>query len=261
MEILRLNSQGESVVKLQELLNKWGYSVDVNGAFDDVTNLAVLQMQDDRKLTADGVVGSKTWAILQDALELQLNSLGVKEQDYVNVANFLGVDVAAVKAVKSVESGYGRGFIDIEQPVILFEGHIFWQQLEKAGLSPDDYVAGNEDILYEKWNREHYVGGAKEYARLSRAIAIHPTAALASASWGLFQIMGFNYVSCGCRGVEEFVEKMKSNEGAQLEIFAQFIKSNSLDKYLKELNWSEFARRYNGPSYAQHRYDEKLYEA
>ncbi|MFI3261986.1 MAG: N-acetylmuramidase family protein, partial [Rikenellaceae bacterium] len=158
-------------------------------------------------------------------------------------------------------TGYSRGFLEVEKPVILFEGHIFWQQLQKAGLSPDDYVKGNEDILYPKWNRNHYVGGKKEYDRLNRAISINRSAALASASWGLFQIMGFNYASCGCSGVEEFVDKMKSNEGAQLDIFARFIKSNSMDKYLKDLNWSEFARRYNGPSYAQNQYDKKLNDA
>ncbi len=258
MNTVRKNDTGGDVTTLQELLNKWEYPVAVTSLFDDATDVAVRQMQDDRSLTIDGVVGAKTWAILQDEKELLLHTLRIREQDYVSVANFLDVDVAAVKAVKSVETGYGRGFIDVEQPVILFEGHIFWQQLEKVGLSPADYVDGNSDILYSSWSRNHYLGGASEYTRLNRAIEIHRTAALASASWGLFQIMGFNYVSCGCSGVEDFVEKMQSSEGAQLEIFAQFIKSNSLDKYMRDLNWSEFARRYNGPSYAQNQYDTKL---
>ena len=30
---------------------------------------------------------------------------------------------------------------------------------------------------------------------------------------------------------------------------------------LQNKNWAEFARRYNGPAYAQNRYDEKLAEA
>ncbi len=261
MEALKLNSVGEGVVSLQELLNIWGYAVVVNGVFDDYTNCAVRQMQDDRGLAIDGVVGAKTWSILQDKYELILHSLRIKEQDYIAVANFLDLDIATVKAVKSVETGYSRGFVDVEKPVILFEGHIFWQQLQKAGLAPGDYVTGNEDIIYPKWDRSHYVGGKKEHDRLDRAIAINRPAALASASWGLFQIMGFNYATCGCSDVEEFVEKMKSNEGAQLDIFAHFIKNNSLDKYLRDLNWGEFARRYNGPSYAQNRYDVKLQEA
>ncbi|MFI3292481.1 MAG: N-acetylmuramidase family protein [Rikenellaceae bacterium] len=261
METIRLGSTGDSVTKLQELLNKWGYATPINGIFDDDTNSAVCQMQDDRSLTVDGVVGSKTWTILQDDFELTLHSLRIKEQDYVDVANFLDVDVAAVKAVKSVETGFSRGFVDVEKPVILFEGHIFWQQLEKNGLTPGDYVNGNEDILYSKWSRGHYVGGKGEYDRLNRAISIHRVAALASASWGLFQIMGFNYASCGCSGVEDFVGKMQKDEGTQLNIFAQFIKSNSLDKHLRDLNWSEFARRYNGPSYAQNKYDTKLHDA
>lgn len=258
METLRLNDSGQSVLILQELLNKWGYSVAESGLFDSYTDLAVKQMQDDIGLAMDGVVGPKTWTILHDKFQFILHSLRITEQDYKDVASFLDVDVATVKAVKSVETGFSRGFVDIEKPVILFEGHIFWQQLKREGLEPEDFVRGNEDILYPKWSREHYVGGEKEYSRLSRAIDIHRAAALSSASWGLFQIMGFNYATCGSGSLDEFVESMKSSEGSQLKLFAQFIKRNSLDRCLRELNWSEFARRYNGPSYAVNRYDEKL---
>ncbi len=262
MEVLRLNSSGDSVAKLQGLLNKWGYDLAASGVFDDRTDRAVRQMQSDLDLVVDGVVGSKSWAILQDERAMVLHPLRITEESYVEVAGFLDVDVAAVKAVKSVETGSrGRGFFALGKPAILFEGHIFWRELEKIGLLPSDYLAENSDILYSKWSREHYVGGVGEYGRLDRAIAIHHAAALSSASWGLFQIMGFNYAPCGCSNVEEFVDKMKRDESTQLDLFARFIKSNSLDRYLRERNWAEFARRYNGASYAQNSYDQKLFEA
>ena len=56
-------------------------------------------------------------------------------------------------------------------------------------------------------------GGLKEYDRLERARAIHREAADSSASWGLAQIMGFNYQVSGCKSVSEFVEMMTESEG------------------------------------------------
>ena len=128
-------------------------------------------------------------------------------------------------------------------------------------INPEDYVKGNEDILYPKWTKSHYKGGMGEYERLKKALAIHEKAAACSASWGLFQIMGFNYAACGCKNAREFVEKMCANEGGQLDLFTAFLKFNGWDKYLRALNWTEFARHYNGPQYAQNKYDEKLQKA
>ncbi|MBL4709148.1 MAG: DUF3380 domain-containing protein [Flavobacteriales bacterium] len=97
-------------------------------------------------------------------------------------------------------------FLSDKRPKILFEGHVFWRQLKALGIDPNEYVMGNEDILYLKWTREHYKGRAKEYNRLNRAKEIHDKAALASASWGTFQIMGFNYGACGFSNVKSYVK-------------------------------------------------------
>ena len=56
----------------------------------------------------------------------------------------------------------------------------------------------------------------------------------------------------------EFVAAMEESEGRQLELFVRFIQGNKGDKYLRTLDWSEFARHYNGPSYAQNQYDKRL---
>lgn len=187
--------------------------------------------------------------------------LRLTEQDFGRVAQLLGVEVAAVKAVQEVETGGRGGFYDSGRPKILFEGHIFWKQLVARKINPDDFVAGNEDILYKAWTRQHYLSGEREYGRLEKALKINEEAALASASWGMFQIMGFNYAACGYKGVREFVEAMKRSEGAQLEAFAGFVKGNKLVPYLAAKDWKEFARRYNGPGYAENHYDEKMEKA
>ena len=50
---------------------------------------------------------------------------------------------------------------------------------------------------------------------------------------------------------------MTENEGKQLDLFVRFLQGNKWDKYLRTLDWKEFARHYNGPSYAQNQYDTK----
>lgn len=169
--------------------------------------------------------------------------------------------MAAIKAVLEVETGGRGGFIAVDKPIILFEGHIFWRQLKNRGISPAKYQKGNEDILYPKWTKAYYKGGVKEYDRLERARLIHREAADSSASWGLAQIMGFNYRVCGCKSVEEFVGMMSENEGQQLELFSRFIKNNRWDVYLRNLDWKGFARHYNGAGYEQNQYDKRLERA
>lgn len=73
--------------------------------------------------------------------------------------------------------------------------------------------------------------------------------------------MGFNYTACGCRTITEFVAEMSINEGRQLDLFATFLKTNGWVRYLRTLNWAEFAIHYNGPQYAQNKYDERLRNA
>lgn len=49
---------------MQYLLNARGYHVTVDGNFGALTDAAVKAFQTDNGLTADGVVGNKTWPLL-----------------------------------------------------------------------------------------------------------------------------------------------------------------------------------------------------
>ena len=183
------------------------------------------------------------------------------ENDFQRVADWLGVEMAVVKAVQTVETGGRGGFVAPGRPVILFEGHIFWRELKKQGLDPEKYVAGNENILYPKWEKGHYYGGIREYERLEKARKIHKEAADASTSWGMFQVMGFNYVMCGYGSVDEMVKDMCTGGDKRLEAFARFVKLTGLRPNLERKDWTGFAKRYNGSGYAQNQYDKKLEEA
>lgn len=182
----------------------------------------------------------------------------LQETDYKWAAGLIGVETAVIKAVLEVETGNRGGFVAEDKPAILFEGHIFWRQLRLSGIDPMKHQQGNEDILYPKWTKAHYKGGIQEYDRLDRAKLIHEEAALLSTSWGLAQIMGFNYKLCDCKSIHEFVWLMSESEGRQLYLFVNFIRNNRWDSYLRCHDWNAFARCYNGPAYAKNRYGQKL---
>lgn len=62
--VLRERSTGDKVRVLQHLLRAKGARVDLDGSFGPATKAAVEAFQRSARLTADGVVGAKTWAAL-----------------------------------------------------------------------------------------------------------------------------------------------------------------------------------------------------
>ena len=155
MNIIKQGSKGGDVKILQKYL---GLTQD--GVFGPVTDKAVKEWQIKNGLTADGVVGNKSWLKL---IEKDLKSGLLTDADYVKAAIDLNVEVAVLKAVKEVES-CGKALIN-GVPVMLFEGHIFWQRLVARKIDPNKYVKGNEDILYRSWTKKYYTGknsGEKE---------------------------------------------------------------------------------------------------
>ena len=109
------------------------------------------------------------------------------------------------------------------------------------------------------WDRSKYYGGDKEYIRLKQAQSINESIANQSASWGLFQIMGFNYKAAGYNDIDTFVDEMYYSEHLQFQAGCNFIASNAgIINALRKKDWTTFARLYNGPAYAQNNYHNKL---
>lgn len=180
----------------------------------------------------------------------------VTRRDKLDAAELLGTSVEVVEAVTAVEAR-GVGFLaQTDWPVILFEGHIFHRHT--GGRFSDDHPT----LSHRRWTRRNYRGGRREYDRLTRAIALcgpDPSPALMSASWGMFQIMGFNHEASGFDGVGAFVNAMATGERQQLLAFCQFVLSHGrMAAALRAKDWQGFARRYNGPGYKTNRYDAKL---
>jgi len=183
----------------------------------------------------------------------------ITEQAFKDSATLLGVEPAVIKAVAEVESS-GDGFLPTGHPKILFEPHKFWQQLKARGINPTK-ITGASDILYKDWGSKPYGKNSAQPERLERAIKINKDAALSSASWGKFQIMGFNYELAGFATLDAFVAAMHIDEDQHLHAFVNFVKNKNLVQYLVTKNWPKFAEGFNGSGYKQNKYDEKLASA
>jgi Protein of unknown function (DUF3380). len=174
------------------------------------------------------------------------------EADYERAADALGCDVAAIKAVCEVEAPQGGFHDDGTTPRILFEAHHF------SRLTSHNYDDTHPHISSATWNRALYKGGMAEHRRMVDAVALNRDAALQSASWGRFQVMGYNHKIAGHDTIQDFVNAAYRSEGAHLDMFVAFCKSEGLDKFLRSREWDKFAARYNGPSYKSNSYDTKL---
>lgn len=180
--------------------------------------------------------------------------MSLTESNYTAAASVLGCEVAAVKAVCAVEAS-GNGFLPTGEPKILFEAHIF------SRLTNHAFDHSHPDISSLRWDRTLYRDAKGEHERLQRATALNRDAALQSASWGLFQIMGFNWKRCGYASLQEFINDMYKDEYSHLRAFCYFVQSMGLADELQRKDWAGFARGYNGPAYASNGYDAKLERA
>lgn len=172
------------------------------------------------------------------------------DADFEHAAQALGVDEAAMRAVAQVES-IGRGFLPGGEPVILFERHVF-SRLTKGKFDKDFSDVSNR-------SPGGYGRKSDQHARLQRAAALDREAALQSASWGMFQVMGFNYRACGFSRLQSFINAMYAGEQEQMAATVRFIRANPpMHAALQVRDWAKFAAAYNGPAYRRNRYDEKL---
>lgn len=174
------------------------------------------------------------------------------EADFRRAADELGCQVAAIKAVREVEAG-GAGFNADESIKLLFEGHHFHR------LTGGKYAAKYPHLSYPKWTRVFYgTSQVEEHKRFNAAVAIDPVAALQSTSFGLFQIMGFNHARCGFADAADMLKAFCTGEPAQLDGFVEYVRFSGLADELRDRRWADFARLYNGPSYAENKYDTKM---
>ena len=249
---MRNGDTGAAVRDLQKLLG-----IEADGWYGEKTEAAVREFQRKVGLVADGVAGSQTLLFLKHGVVIGGRSL--THAAVLEAAAALDVDLGTILSVTDVEAG-GDGFLPDGRPDILFERHIMHKRLKAADRDADALAAKYPNIVNTL--RGGYAGGSAEHFRLNTAIGIDKQCALESASWGMFQIMGYHWQALGYDSVDDFVSRMQKNEGEQLDAFVRFVKADpALHKALKARKWAEFAKIYNGPAYRENLYDAKLARA
>jgi hypothetical protein len=165
-------------------------------------------------------------------------------------AERLKCEVAAIKAVAQVETEAHGPFDEYGRATILFERHYF------RNFTNAKYNKTHPDISGSPGGHGKF---SEQYKKLSRAAMLDERAALKSASWGTFQIMGANHADAGYSDVNSFVTAMAQSADKHLEAFVAFIDKNPrAKKALQNKNWARFAAEYNGKNYKQNLYDTKL---
>lgn len=195
-------------------------------------------------------------AFLDRYINLQAAALTRLDRDAA--ATRLNVTVKHIEMLRTVESN-GKSFDNSGRPVILFEPHIFHRRT---------------DGLYSTTHFSYATRGEKPYPKLyddrwnqlADAAAYDEDAALESASWGLFQVMGFHWESLGYDSVQDFTNRMVIGEVHHLEAMIRYIEINGLANELRACSTDPetcrpFARGYNGKGYESNNYHIKMARA
>lgn len=178
---------------------------------------------------------------------------GLSDAAFAAAAAQLNVEVAAIRAVAEVESP-GEAFDDQGRPRILFERHYFHR------LTGGRFARSDPDLSNPTWGG--YGKFRAQYPKLQRAYRLDPDAALQSASWGRFQIMGEHYARLGYASPQHMVQAFSRSEDEHLRAFVRFVQTDSvLLRALQRRDWAAFARTYNGKGYRKNAYDEHLRQA
>jgi hypothetical protein len=173
------------------------------------------------------------------------------KEDFQAAAKELGCEAEIIEAVSKAETEVTSPWDSSNRPTILFERHYF------SRLSGRRFDRSHPDISNPAWGGHGKFSA--QYPKLRRAAILDEQAALKSASWGGFQIMGANHVAAGFATVDAFVSAMMRSEKEQLDAFLRFTKADKrLLKAIRDKNWTSFARIYNGPKYADNKYDTRM---
>lgn len=209
-----------------------------------------------------GIEADNKWGPVTNAAFLSMfvntRAPAISEVDMVNAASKLGVPLANLKALSAKESGRSS-FDNYGRPVILFEGHWF------SRLTGRRYDRTHPSISHRSWTRRFYGRTMSDrYNRLAAAASLNIDAAICSASWGKFQIMGFHWEKLGYKSPFDFAMAMVASETNHLDALVRFVNVNGLSPLLAKCKPNDrescvdFSRRYNGSGFWRNRYALKL---
>jgi N-acetylmuramoyl-L-alanine amidase len=138
--VLKLKVIGNDVAELQAMLIGRGYALEADGKFGNQTAAAVKDLQSKAGLSADGIVGDRTWALLETAAQSERLAPALHqapESDWKVVNHRL---MRGAVPVSYRDSPNGSGIIKPRFLVIHFtagfyEGSISWMTQKQSGVS------------------------------------------------------------------------------------------------------------------------------
>ena len=245
---------------IQKAINeKAGQRLTCDGQFGAKSQAALKVLQTKLGVPATGVYDALTYSYLDSFIKAKYLTFDSIKRSSAS----LGVQDAHIRTVCEVESN-GAGFLPDGRVKILFERHHFLASIKKRlpAATVAKLLLSDPDIVSA--TPGGYVGNEGEYARFNRAKAIDEYSAIYATSFGLFQIMGFNYGDAGYGDIHEFLAGMCTSETNHLLAFTNFNKvyrKGVLWTALKNRDWATYALNYNGTAYAKNKYDTKLNDA
>ncbi|WP_287248759.1 N-acetylmuramidase domain-containing protein [Mesorhizobium sp.] len=173
------------------------------------------------------------------------------------LADRLKCPAAALQASAEVESN-GQVFALVkgkQEPLIRFEGHYF-----DARLNATDRAAARAQGLSspKAGAVKNPASQAARWALLTRATKIDRQAALESISIGIGQVMTAHWKKLGFASVDDMIKLARSGAAGQIDIMARYIDKFGLADELRRLDFSAFARGYNGPAFKKQGYHLKM---
>ncbi|WP_080408801.1 N-acetylmuramidase family protein [Burkholderia ubonensis] len=172
------------------------------------------------------------------------------DDQFKSLATALGCEAAVIKAFAFTESG-GVAWLPNGLPKVLFERHHFYQFTapepdKKTKKTPAHPFAQYPDICSP--HRGGFGDPIYEWQRLLKAAKLNLEAALMSASYGGFQVLGENYKEMGYPSAAAFVNDFMKSTDSQIKILEQFFKTvkKAAIPYLKKRDWETITMYYNG---------------
>jgi len=169
------------------------------------------------------------------------------KNQFENYANDKGIDVNLIYALIIKEGGYMGSF----ESSVRFECHRFnaYKRFMIDSKKPCTLKDG------ESFSR---VKSETDYSAFLRAWDDNSNLAFKSSSFGFAQMMGFNVLTYAKTTDEKVALDLIKKQSNQIEYFFSFLEENGFIGDIKRKSYSDIAKKYNGPMYAQNNYDSDL---
>lgn len=163
------------------------------------------------------------------------NPKRLEQIDFLRIAEEHGVEPWKLHGLTDIESRRG-GFDNDGRAIIVPELHKFSEFTFRA------YDATDPDLSIRNWTHPAKVKAGHPYTLdnpgrwdiLARQAALNFDAAVRAASWGAFQIMGFNYAVLNFDTPLDLVRRVYEGERAQLDLAVRYlIAEGGFDPLLK----------------------------